>query len=68
MKNITKMYLKYIYFAKYTNPLTYLLTYRLRLTDINIIIKLYLEYFFSAQCAFLNIKPKKCFSIRMISV
>jgi len=61
MKNITKMYLKYIYFAKYTNPLTYLLTYRLRLTDINIIIKLYLEYFI-AQCTFLNIKPKICFN------
>jgi len=41
-----------------TNPLTYLLTYRSRLTDINIIIQLYLEYFLIVQCTFLNIKPK----------
>jgi len=25
--------------------------------------KLYLEYLFLAQCAFLNIKPKMCFTI-----
>jgi len=38
----------------------------------NIIIQLYLEYFFIAQCTFLNIKPKMCFDITisdsMISV
>jgi len=26
-------------------------------------IKLYLEYFFIAQCRFLNIMPKMCFNI-----
>jgi len=50
------MYLKLIYYTNYTtNPLTYLLIYRLTLTDINI----YLEYFI-AQCTLLNIKPKTC--------
>jgi len=35
----------HLFHTKYTtNSLTYLPTYRLRLTDIKIIIKLYLEY------------------------
>jgi len=34
-----------------TNPLTYLLTYHLRLTCIDII-QLYLEYYIIAQCLF----------------
>jgi len=38
-----------------TNPLIYLLAYRLRLTDINIIIKLYLEYFFIAHFLILKV-------------
>jgi len=38
--------------------LTYLLeTYHLRLADINIKIKINLEYFFVVQCTFLYIKP-----------
>jgi len=45
-----------------TNPLTYLLTYHLRLTDINIIINFlfFLEYLFIAQ---MHTSYKKCFNI-----
>ncbi len=38
----------------------YLLTYRLRITDIKMIIKRYYEYYL---CTFLNIKPKMCFNV-----
>jgi len=52
---------KHLFQTKYTTkPLTYLLTYRLRLKDINIVFKLYLEYLFIAQCPFINIKSKMC--------
>jgi len=48
-----------------TNPLTYLLTYRSRLTDINIIIQLYLEYYFLEYLHFL-ILSLKCVLITLI--
>jgi len=42
-QNVFKIHL---FHSKYTtSPLKYLLTFCLRLTDINIIIKLYVEYF-----------------------
>jgi len=59
------MYLRYIYFIKNHK---HILTYHLRLTEINIIITLYLEYFLIAQCTFLNIKPKMCFCEYRITV
>jgi len=48
-----------------TNPFTDI--YHLRITDINVI-QLYLEYFFIAQCTFINIKSKLCFTIRNESI
>ncbi len=57
------IYLKYIYFNKYSSKLlTYLLTYRSRLIYIKIIIKL-LFLSTCAQCIFLNITPKVCFIV-----
>jgi len=62
---IIKMHIKYIYFILSTLKLTYLVTYRLRLTDV-IIIKLYVEYLFIYCSTFLNIKPKMCYKCGIV--
>ncbi len=46
-----------------SNLLTYLLTFRLSLTDIKLIMKIILEHYLYIMHIILNIKPKMCFNV-----